>query len=221
MADQHGNASISAATKPKVVMTQPFIELPEMTRTLHEHQLFDEVCVASPAEGHEVEQDPRDEMLEIYLGLCWFPISKGRPSAPSLKAFSFEALLVLPEDVTGKAMAEAMKADWGEASECVQLSLPGDGAGLQEAWHQVYTHRCVAQEQSCLLLPGDRAEAFRWLSAMTNWFLGKRPVELTSEEPFWLVIELNGFTISEISSNLRLESCQGSKAPQTLWPGEK
>ena len=46
IADQHGNASISAATKPKVVITQPFIELPEMTRTLHEHQLFDEVCFA-------------------------------------------------------------------------------------------------------------------------------------------------------------------------------
>eukprot|EP00435_Cladocopium_sp_Y103_P005874 s1407_g1.t3 len=107
---------------------------------------------------------------------CWFP-SKGRPST-SLKALSFEALLVLPAD----AIAETLRADLGEAECSVhEVSLPGDGDGLQEAWHQVYTDRCVAQEQSCLLLPGDRAEAFRWLSAMTNWFLGKRPVEFTSE----------------------------------------
>eukprot|EP00435_Cladocopium_sp_Y103_P006044 s1407_g1.t4 len=120
---------------------------------------------------------------------CWFP-SKGRPST-SLKALSFEALLVLPAD----AIAETLRADLGEAECSVhEVSLPGDGDGLQEAWHQVYTDRCVAQEQSCLLLPGDRAEAFRWLSAMTNWFLGTLAV---------------GFTISGISSNLRLESCQG------------
>ncbi|CAK9049103.1 Uncharacterized protein SCF082_LOCUS27254 [Durusdinium trenchii] len=165
------------------------------------------------------EDLPESDMVQISLGVCWCPSDgphvKWARVVAALQKGAFEALLVSPDDNKGKvcalAMVEAAKAMSWELRVIELKSGHGDQEALQKLCHELYTDRCVAQEQSCLLLLSDRRQAEDWLRAVCMWFLGRRPQVHADEEPFWLLVELNRFTVCSLSPGLRLERSKGDQ----------
>ncbi|CAE7463620.1 unnamed protein product [Symbiodinium natans] len=153
------------------------------------------------------------------MGLCWCPPASSSDSkeriarlASALRRFNFEVLIVpsqRPEAIsaaTSLVDVAAKELQWELELSTLPCQAGLDEKSLQDAYHSVYTDRCVAAEQSCLLLLSNREEAWSWLSTFTNWFLGKEPLELSDEEQIWLAVELNGFTLAGSSPGLKLRS---------------
>lgn len=181
--------------------------------------------------------DTSDVVEPIFLGICQIPIlaeaghsvdERSAQAEPgeleALKKFGFAALLLPPQGVseraTAEALASALSGGHSNAPHVVEINAIGiEGGKPVERFfpllQQIYSERCVAGEESCLIGLRGHAHALEGLTALGRWFLGREPTVEPSHlvaggqrsyvPMMWAAVDLVGFRLAGCSSHLRFE----------------